>query len=192
MLGMWMCMLGTWMLFSAVASFQALRDGRPALSAAAAEGEAVARAYHAMSDTYARAHPYVLPAQASAKLVLGLALLWVVATLIAMDRRGRGAAIVAALLSVAYFIGTTVLELLVVRAGAAAATPALAEALARNAGADALGIAELTVFATRFLVMVPLVSGAFGVALSALVLLFFAGRRGRAYYGVEVARGDAG
>lgn len=169
----------------------------PATSTApAAEGEAGAPAspealfgnLQATTRALAKAHPWAVRINAVSKVALGALLLFAVAAVYSSDPRGRLATLIAAWAGIAYHVGDALFLFLVVRKVIVAAAPALATLAARqnqgSSGSGAGAFTTPTAMVTLADVLI-VVTGAAGIGFSLVLLRFFGGRRGRAFYGLE-------
>jgi hypothetical protein len=180
-----MLVSGARLFLSALMTLQTLQ-GRPTTVAveplSAVDDEALSRTFEAAMD---RAYPRAAATYAAAKLVVALMLLFAVAAVLTHDRRGRRAAMIAAWAGILYNVGNAAFMLIVVRRGALAAAPVLAEALVKRHGAAAPAISEVTAMVGNVMVVIPVLLALFGIAFSLVILAFFGGRRGRVFYGLE-------
>jgi hypothetical protein len=139
------------------------------------------------------AHRPMIRARAVATLALALLMLYAAAATLSRDRLGRGAALCAGWLGIAYQLGTLPLSIPLAAAQAHASAPILARRadLLQQAG-DATPLSPETVDAVArwVLVGVWVALAVVGVAGSIVVIAYFGGRRGRMLYGLPPARGS--
>jgi hypothetical protein len=140
---------------------------------------------HALMEAAARLDGTHLRAHAAAQLALAIVLLFAVAAIATNDRRGRPAALAAAWVGIAYHLGSALFFVFVVRAGLLASPGWLDEAVALHGGPDPVRLRqELLSSASTLLLLLPLTVSALGIGFSLIVMRYFGGPRGRAFYGV--------
>jgi hypothetical protein len=136
--------------------------------------------------------PTLLRLYAGVKLVFAAALIYAVAAIVTRDRRGRRGALVAAWVGIGYHLLVAAFFIAVVRTGLLEASGAWVDAvvvaMAARPDAQALTAQEIRAWADALLVVVAVAGGLVGVGFSLILIAFFGGGRGRAYYGVP-ARG---
>ena len=121
-----------------------------------------------------------------AKIALAGLLLYTVAALWTNDRRGQKAAVAAAWAGIAYQVGSAAFLIGYVRPGVLAVAPAWVDALvaAEPEGPPAEQWLEA---AGLLLLALPLGLALLGIGFSVLLLVFFKGPKGRAFYGAGAA-----
>jgi hypothetical protein len=149
---------------------------------APASPEALFGNLQATTRSLSKEHPWAVRVNAASKVALGALLLFAVAAVYSSDPRGRRATLVAAWAGIAYHIGDAVFLFLVVRKVIVAAAPALAASQSRSPGGGAFTTATAMVTLADILIVV---TGVAGIGFSVVLLRFFGGRRGRAFYGLE-------
>jgi hypothetical protein len=147
----------------------------------------------ALRSSLAQAHPVAVRMNALSKIALGMLLLFAVAAVFSSDARARGVTLLAAWLGIGYQISDAIFLFVVVRQGMVAAAPTLLATLAASQGAggggatppsvqDLLSAADLIIVGT----------GLPGLLFSVLLLVYFGGRRGRAFFGSQREPGHGG
>lgn len=180
-----MVLLASHLGFQGAGSLSADADP-PADTAVVLTGnEARLRAFRLATSIMLENHPLPVRTHAWMQVLLAGVLLFAVAAIFTRDPRGRRLAIGAAWLVGGYQIAHTAFSILIERPALLTVLPPLVEQLAHHGelGKDAVkdvqqGMALATLIG-------PIVFLAAGLALSAVMLVFFAGRRGRILYGLE-------
>lgn len=135
---------------------------------------------HAILDR----HWFGVRANAAASILYGLYTLYAVAAVLSRDRHGRALAIGMAGVGILYQLGGLPLAIGMAQEQASAATPVLTSAAGDGVASSADLAGEIR---SRF-VHPPIVYAVIGVGWCLLILVCFAGRRGRTLYGVEPQR----
>jgi hypothetical protein len=117
-------------------------------------------------------------------VLLALMLLFAVAAVWSSDPRGRAAALVAAWAGIAYHIGEAVYLSVVVRAGLRAAAPTLVTMVAAGGG-QTFTVEQMASAVNLVVLTLSAVTAVVGISFSIVVLVFFGGRKGRLFYGLE-------
>lgn len=176
---------------SALADGPAQLAGVPAddsgLGAVSAQQAAERALRRGLALAFERVDRGALRLYASAKLLVAVLLLFAVAAIAANDRRGRTATLLAAWVAIGYHVAGALFFIFFVRGGlmsAASEWVREVEALGREAGAAAGSPEQVLRGANQILLVLPLGLAALGIAFSLLLITFFGGRRGRAYYGL--------
>lgn len=162
----------------------AASGGNVAAVETASSQEALFGQMQAATRALAQSHPWAVRLNAASKVALGALLLFAVAAVYTSDPRGRRAAMIAGWAGIVHHLGDAVFLFLVVRKVIVAAAPALASLAARQNPESGSGFATPAAMVTMADVLF-VVTGAAGVGFSLVVLRFFGGRRGRAFYGLE-------
>ena len=142
----------------------------------------VARQLEAIDHAILDRHRLGVRANAGASIAYGLFTLYAVAAILSRDRHGRALAIGMAGLGIVYQLAGLPLAISMAREQAVAATPVIAASAGDSAHAD---LAEQ--IRSGFL-HAPIVLTVIGVGWCVLILVCFAGRRGRTLYGLEPGR----
>lgn len=141
---------------------------------------------HVRALIFERAHPAAVRAHAASEVVLALVLLYAVAAVFSLDPRGRLAAMAAGWTGIAYHLGHAAFVLLVMRQGMLQAAPVAAELALRRQAASGGGrlpsAAEVAASMDTVILVATAVTAVVGLGFSLLVLRFFGGPRGRAFY----------
>jgi hypothetical protein len=142
-----------------------------------------------LAAALARVDPVAVRAHAGARVILGLLFLFVVAAILMKDPRGRSAALTAAWGGIIYHVASALYFLLLVREGMLAEAPRWAEALIALQGQTPMestgsARAELIAMADTLLVASAIVVAVVGIGFSLVLMAYFGGRQGRAFYGV--------
>ena len=194
---LWMVVLGALMLGAA---FQLLLDGMSKMSTTpselagsllggAASDPANARQaalFEGLAKTLNGLDPRAWRIYGLAKIALAGLLLYTVAAIWTNDRRGQKAAVAAAWAGIAYQVGSAAFLIGYVRPGVLAVAPAWVDALvaAEPEGPPAEQWLEA---AGLLLLALPLGLALLGIGFSVLLLVFFKGPKGRAFYGAGAA-----
>ncbi len=184
-----MLLLAGRMFFGSVTDLHQLMTGKPEVlhfeGKLNPEQQALLRGQVMLVNALAREHPAVLAIHAAARLALGLVCLFAVAALFSNDPRGRRVSVLAGWAGVVVSAANAMLLTLVVRKMLPALGPALATALAQDAaraGRSPPAAAMVLQQARLFLLEVPLVVTAMGIAFGLLLVAYFGGRRVRLFY----------
>jgi hypothetical protein len=192
----WVVVLGGVMLLFAFHLFLGGLSGlsggpAPALSGgeggptAAGLDPAVAALRQALMEAAARVDGIKLRAHAASQVVLAIVLLFAVAAIATNDRRGRTASLAAAWVGIAYHLGSAAFFVFVVRAGLLAAPGWLDGAVASHGGPDPVRLRqELLSSTSTLLLLLPITLSLLGIGFSLILMRYFGGPRGRAFYGV--------
>jgi hypothetical protein len=149
------------------------------------EQDAIARQIAEVGARVAAQHPRALRGNALASLPVALVMLFAAASMLSRDRRGRGVALAAAWLGIAYHLGTLWLTFPLTRDLARSAGPLVAELVALGPNAAR---ADLTPeLMTKVIVASAVTATAMGILGSLVLIGYFGGRRGRVLYGLETA-----
>lgn len=205
----WMVMLASLMTMVAFQRFMgALSDleGAPAnLPPPAVAGDAAPidlelAAQQALGEAY-RLSLAEVPAgayqlQATLALAYASLLLFAVAAIATRDKRGRAVAMAAAWAGIVFNLANAAVFMLFVRPGILRRAPQWIDevrALTKGSGQEAASSEMVDGWAQVVLLGMPVLAALLGVAFAVVVLVFFGGRRGRAYYGLNptVATGAA-
>ena len=195
----WLVMIAAIMLISAarlsMAGLFTLTDNEPAAISQTAlvvtPEDAAAKTVELASSSVKASHKGLLRAQAAGQVALALFLLYVTAAVFSLDPRGRTLAILAAWVGALYHLAGMVLSLLVLRPAIMQVAPKVVAEMASGASPSALG-ADLLTALRALSVLLPVLTALFGLGFSALILFFFGGRRGRAFYGYEAGPQQGG
>jgi hypothetical protein len=194
----WMVVLASLMVVVAFNLFlgglSALADGPAKLAGAPVEGgdatSAEAAATRALQRGMAialqRVDPLLVRGYALAKLVLGALMLFAVAAIATNDRRGRRGTLVAAWAGIAYHVAGALFFILFVRGRLLdAASEWVREVQHLQDAAFPGGSPEQVVsWANQAFVIFPVGLALLGVGFSVVLIAFFGGNRGRAFYGL--------
>jgi hypothetical protein len=146
---------------------------------------AVAALRQALMEASSRMDGPQMRAHAAAQVVLAVVLLFAVAAIATNDRRGRPASLAAAWVGIAYHLGSAMFFVFVVRAGLLAAPGWLDAAVAVHGGTEPARLRqELLSSTSTLLLLLPLTVSALGIGFSLILMRYFGGPRGRAFYGV--------
>jgi hypothetical protein len=139
----------------------------------------------ALMEAAARLDGTHLRAHAAAQMALAIVLLFAVSAIATNDRRGRPASLAAAWVGIAYHLGSALFFVFVVRAGLLASPGWVDEAVALHGAPDPARLRqELLSSASTLLLLLPLTVSLLGIGFSLIVMRYFGGPRGRAFYGV--------
>lgn len=127
-------------------------------------------------------HGALVRGHAVLQLLVALFIFYVVAAVFSLDPRGRRLALSAGWTGVLYHLGNAVFGLLVLRPEIMAVAPGVVAQVTAGEGGG-LDVLLPTLAALSW--ALPVVTAAFGILFSGLVLAFFGGRRGRVLYGLE-------
>jgi hypothetical protein len=149
--------------------------------------QAAARAMHkGLSIAVQRIDPLLTRGYALAKILMGGLMLFAVAAIATNDRRGRRGTLLAAWAAIPYHVAGALFFLLV-RERLLDAGPdwvrevkALAESAALPHGASE----QMPGLVSQLILVGPVGMAVVGIAFSAILIAFFGGRRGRAFYGL--------
>lgn len=145
--------------------------------------DAAARAVDLAMKAVRAGHPTLVQAHAVAQVAISLLLLYVVAAVFTLDARGRRLALWAGWVGVLYHVGNVIVGLAVLRPAIMNVAPTVVAQL--GASPETPGLDYLVPALRALSVALPLMTGAAGLAFSAIVLTLFGGRRGRILYGLE-------
>lgn len=145
-----------------------------------------ARRLSGISQAVVAAHPVAVRLEAGAAAAVALLTLFAVAAIFARDRRARRATVAAGWVGIIYQLGALPFAVAMARRAADVGAPVLQQVLAQN-GKEMPGLAQGDVMAAlrAAVVMMPVLRAAMGIAWSLALLVFFAGRRGRAVFGPD-------
>lgn len=194
----WMVVLASLMVVVSFNLFlgglSALADGPTRLAgapveggdAASAEAAATRALQRAMILALQRVDPLLTRGFAFAKLVLGALLLFAVAAIATNDRRGRRGTLVAAWAGIAYHVAGALFFILFVRGRLLDAAPEwVREVQHLQDAAIPGGTPEQVVsWANQVFVVFPVGLALLGVGFSVVLIAYFGGNRGRAFYGL--------
>ncbi len=170
-------------------------EGGPVDGSATAPGAEAAQVAlrRALMQAFAQVDATMMRSHAVAQIVLAIVMLFAVSAIATNDRRGRPAALAAAWVGIVYHLGSALFFVFVVRAGLLASAPTwIDQVVALTGGADAgRSRQELLSSTSTLLLLVPLTVSALGVGFSLIVMRFFGGPRGRAFYGVVALDGPS-
>jgi hypothetical protein len=189
----WLVVLGgvmaIWAFLLFVDGLSGLRPPPPGGPAAAgtlpAEAAQVA-IRRALAQALSRVDGSLMRTHAAAKVLLAGLMLFAVAALATNDRRGRSAALAAAWAGILYHLGSAMFQIFVVREDLLDSAPLwIDHAVALYGGSDPVRARqELLSSASTLLLLVPITASGLGIGFSLILIRFFGGRRGRAFYGV--------
>lgn len=152
--------------------------------------DAAAKTVELASQAVRDHHAGLLRLHAGFQVVVALFLLYVAAAVFSLDPNGRWLALLAAWVGVVYHVVNVVFGLTVLRPEIMRVAPDVVAQVATGGAASPAG--EVLLPALRALsVALPVMTGLFGLAFSGLILVFFGGRRGRAFYGASSNEGGA-
>jgi hypothetical protein len=185
-----MLLAGARLFFGGLTDLRRVVTGQPTAEVrldglADANQELLIRGQLALEAAVERAHPVGATVQAAARFLLSLLLLYAVVAVFSGDARARQASVAAAFGGLGLYFGSGVYLLLVVRQGVAAAVPTLIDVAAHihtRIGDAPPAPADLAKLTSTLVVHVPLLTVTLGFLFSALLLVYFGGRRGRLFY----------
>ena len=184
-----MFLLGARMFLGSVDDLYRLTTGKPEIlnldGGRDAQQEALLRSQVVLDNELFRHRPGVMTAQATARLLLGLAYLFAVAAVVSRDLRGRRACLLAGWMGLGASAGNAVFLVLWVGKALPWVLPRLVEALAEDAirfGRPAPTAEVVAEQARLFLIDGPVALCGMGMVLSLVLLAYFAGRRMRGFY----------
>jgi hypothetical protein len=194
----WVVLLASVMVVVAFNMFlgglSALADGPSGLAGGSMDGDgagieagAASRALQrAVVLAFQRVDPVLLRGYAAAKLALSALMLFAVAAIATNDRRGRPATLAAAWVGIAYYIAGALFFIMFVRGRLMDAAADWAREVhgLHDPSFPAGSPEEVLSWARQMLVIVPVGAALLGVGFSVLLIAFFGGRRGRAFYGL--------
>lgn len=194
----WMVVLASLMVVVSFHLFlgglSALADGPTRLAGAPVEGgdasSAEAAATRALQRGMAialqRVDPLLIRGFALAKLMLGALLLFAVAAIATNDRRGRGGTLVAAWAGIVYHVAGALFFILFVRGRLLDAAPEWVREVQQLQDAALPGGSpeQAISWANQMFVIFPMGLALLGVGFSVVLIAFFGGNRGRAFYGL--------
>jgi hypothetical protein len=145
-----------------------------------------ARRLAAISQAAVAAHPVAIRLEAGAAALVALLTLFAVAAIFSRDRRARRATVAAGWAGIIYQLAALPFAEAMARRAADAGAPVLQQVLAQN-GKEMPGLAQgdVTAALRAAVIMMPVLRAAMGIAWSLALLVFFAGRRGRAVFGPD-------
>jgi len=138
-----------------------------------------------LDEAVARLHPTAAAIQAVGRFVLALVLLFAVAAVYSDDRRARLASMLAGWVGTAFYLGSGVFVLLVVRHRVGQVLPELQKVASKaygRVGDPVPPMEALVQLATTLMVQVPLMAAGLGVLFSMVLVSTFGGQRGRSFY----------
>jgi hypothetical protein len=138
-----------------------------------------------LAQAFSQVDGNLLRVYAASKLVLAVVMLFAVAAIAANDRRGRAAALAAGWVGIVYHLGSALFFLIVVRAGLLASVPAWIDQVVTMYGGPDPGRSreELLGSASTLVLLVPVTASLLGIGFNLILIRFFGGARGRAFYG---------
>ncbi len=152
--------------------------------------DAAAKTVELASQAVRERHAGLVRLHAGLQVVVALFLLYVAAAVFSLDPNGRWLGLLSAWVGVVYHVVNTVFGLTVLRPEIMRVAPDVVAQVAAGDGASP--VADVLLPALRALsVALPVMTGVFGLAFSGLILVFFAGRRGRDFYGAKPNEGGA-
>ena len=146
--------------------------------------EEAARKVEVVLDAIVARHRVALRLDAIASIAFGMFTLYAVAAVLSRDRNGRLLAVLTAVLGIVYQLGELPLSMRITRETVAAAGPLLAELMAAGGEGAGRSQAELVASLEAAAARSPFFA-AVGVGWCLLLLVYFAGRRGRELYGLR-------
>ena len=194
----WMVVLASLMVVVAFNLFlgglSALADGPARLAGVPVEGDGAGSAEAAatralqrgMAIALQRVDPLLIRTYAIAKLVLGALMLFAVAAIATNDRRGRQGTLVAAWVGIAYHVAGALFFILFVRGRLMdAASEWVREVRNLQNTAFSGGTPEQVLsWANQAFVIFPVGLALLGIGFSVVLIAYFGGNRGRAFYGL--------
>jgi hypothetical protein len=197
----WVVVLGGLMLLFAFHLFLGGLSGLSGPGSPAVDGSgtvagtevAQAALRRALMQAFAQVDAGMLRTHAVAQIVLAVVMMFAVAAIATNDRRGRPAALAAAWVGIVYHLGSALFFVFVVRAGLLASAPSWIDQVVALTGGPDPGRSrqELLSSTSTLLLLAPLTVCLLGIGFSLIVMRFFGGPRGRAFYGVVALEGPS-